>query len=521
MCQRPAVLTQSNERFNPKSFSEVDPSHQTEHSAWETPTPLFWTKHGYVVVRADEIGIGQSPGILHVKSATSIDGFCDVIEWAAQQPWSTGKVGLLGVSYYAATQWQVAARQPRGLAAIVPWEGFSDAYNESIRHGGILSNRFYDMWYARQVAPNQYGLPGRAARNWGPDTVEGDLPAHELDANRHKAVLHQQRFRNDEQIAAVNINLEDITVPILSVANLGGIMLHLRGNVNGYIWAGSEFKYLRFIVGRHDLPFYYPEEVEVQRSFLDAWLKNQDRDGWTRKGVLPAVDLILRRGNVGYNNPSAEKSFARRKENEWPIARTEYTPFYLTSDQELGWVRPDQLLPRKLRYRALGGKETPDTLAFTSAPFESETEITGHIVAHLNVSTSRDRWGSSPSDLDLFISLRHLAPSGEEVFYTGSAGEPVPVTKGWLRVSLRKTNPQHPRHRSWLPYRDFYSTDVLPVIPNEVYAVDVEIWPTNVVVESGGRLVLEVSSKDTAGTGFWGHDDPIDRYGSDNTSSKA
>ncbi|CAI7613340.1 unnamed protein product [Penicillium pancosmium] len=494
-----------------KHFSEVDPAHQTEHSAWETPTPLFWTNHGYVVVRADEIGIGQSPGVLHVKSAIAIDGFCDVIEWAAQQPWSTGKVGLLGVSYYAATQWQVAARQPRGLAAIVPWEGFSDAYNESIRHGGILSNKFYDMWYARQVAPNQYGLPGRAARNWGPDTIEGDLSANELDANRYKAILHQQRFRDDEQIASININLEDINVPILSVANLGGSLLHLRGNVNGYLWAGSEFKYLRFIVGRHDLPFYYPEEVEVQRSFLDAWLKSQDRDGWTRRGALPAIDLVLRQGDVGYNNPSAEKSFVRRKESEWPIARTKYTPFYLTADQELRSVQPDQSLARKLNYRALGKNTVSDTLAFTSAPFETETEITGHIVAHLNVSASRDRWGSSPSDIDLFVSLRHLASSGQEIFYTGSAGEPVPITKGWLRVSLRKTNPHHPRHRPWLPFRDFYSTDVLPVVPNEVYAVDVELWPTNVVVECGGRLVLEVSSGDTAGSGFWGHDDPIDR----------
>lgn len=489
----------------------MSPEHQTEHSAWETPTPLFWTRHGYAVVRVDEIGIGQSPGVLHVKSATAIDGFCDAIEWAARQPWSSGKVGLLGVSYYAATQWQVAARQPKGLTAIVPWEGFSDAYNESIRHGGILSNRFFDLWYSRQVAPNQYGLPGRAARNWGPDTVEGDLAAEELEANQHKDALHEQRYRDDEQLAALNFNLEDIIVPILSVANLGGSLLHLRGNVNGYMWAGSEFKYLRFIVGRHDLPFYYPEEVEVQRSFLDAWLKDEDRAGWTQKGTLPAVDLVLRRGSVGYNNPAAEKTFLRRKENEWPLARTKYTPYYLTAAEGLQLAKPIQPLPQRLSYRALGKKQACDILTFISSPFDSETEITGHIVARLNVSVSRDRWGNTPSDLDLFISLRHLAPSGEEINYTGSSGDPVPVTKGWLRVSLRKTNPQHPRHRSWLPYRDFYSTDVLPVIPNEVYSVDVELWPTNVVVESGGRLVLEVSSGDTAGTGIWGHDDPIDR----------
>ncbi|KAJ5261231.1 Alpha/Beta hydrolase protein [Penicillium angulare] len=198
-------------QFNPKSFSGVNPAHQTEHFVWETPTPHFWTEQGYVVARADEIGIGQSPGVLHVKSAAAIDGFCDLIEWATEQSWSTGKVGLLGVSYYAATQWQVAARQPKGLAAIVPWEGFSDSCGESLRHGGILSNKFFDLWYARQVTPNQYGLPGRAARNWGPDPVEGDLTSEELEANRQKDVLNEQRYRDDEQLASLNFNLERYT----------------------------------------------------------------------------------------------------------------------------------------------------------------------------------------------------------------------------------------------------------------------------------------------------------------------
>lgn len=499
--------------FNPKSFSELHPTHQTEHSAWETPTPQFWTDNGYIVIRADEIGIGQSPGVLNVKSASSIAGFCDVIEWAAEQEWCSGKVGLLGVSYYAATQWQVASLQPKGLAAIVPWEGFSDPYSESLRHGEILSNKFYSMWYSRQVAPNQYGLPGRAARDWGPDTVEGDLSAGELNANRYEAVLHEQRYRDDKSLSSLNFNLEDVTVPVLSVANLGGILLHLRGNVLGYLWAGSDFKYLRFIAGRHDLPFYYPEEVEVQKSFLDAWLKGDDREGWTKKGAVPAVDLVLRQGNVGCNNPRGEKTFLRRKENEWPLSRTKYTPFYLTANKMLQRDSPEQQhLPSKLTFQALGAGELEHILTFTSAPFDSVTEVTGHIVAHLNVSISKDRWGGSPSDLDLFLTLRHLSPSGVEISYTGSAGEPVPVTKGWLRVSLRKTNPQHPRHRSWLPHRDFYSTDVLPVVPNDVYHVEVELWPTNVVVESGGRLALEVSSGDTSGTGFWGHNDPIDRY---------
>jgi predicted acyl esterase len=108
--------------------------------------------------------------------------------------------------------------------------------------------------------------------------------------------------------------------------------LHLRGNVQGYLKAGSKFKYLRAIVGRHDLPFYYPEEVELQRSFLDAFLKGEDRTGWSVPGKLPPVDIVLRKGNPGFNNAEKEKAFPRRTENEWPIARTKYTDYYLTPD---------------------------------------------------------------------------------------------------------------------------------------------------------------------------------------------
>lgn len=75
------------------------------------------------MLRADERGTGQSPGLLDTMSAGTAECFFDVVEWAAVQPWSTGKVGLLGISYYAGSQWRVAARKPKGLAAIVPWEG--------------------------------------------------------------------------------------------------------------------------------------------------------------------------------------------------------------------------------------------------------------------------------------------------------------------------------------------------------------------------------------------------------------
>lgn len=81
--------------FYPQSFSEVNPEQRSEHSAWETPDPGYWTSQGYAVVRADERGTGQSMGKLDTMSRGTSEAFFDVVEWAAEQEWSSGKVGLL------------------------------------------------------------------------------------------------------------------------------------------------------------------------------------------------------------------------------------------------------------------------------------------------------------------------------------------------------------------------------------------------------------------------------------------
>ena len=518
--------------FYAKSFDEVNPEHKSVHAAWETPDPGFWTSKGYAVVRADERGIGQSRGLLDTMSRGTSEAFFEVVEWCTEQSWSSGKVGLLGISYYAGSQWRVAARRPKGLAAIVPWEGMSDYYRDRCRHGGILSNNFIDFWWNRQVVSNQYGRPrdeeillnaktggqGPKRPETAPETLEGNLSAQERAQNRRDQTIdnREHKFRDEDYYSSKEYDMGDIEVPLLSVANWGGILLHLRGNMEGFYYAGSQQKWLRIITGRHDLPFYYKEEVEIQRSFLDAFLKGEDDVGWT-KGQVPKVDMVLRKGNVGVNDAEAEKTYPRRTENEWPIARTQWTKWFLTPDksltQNIEKVKPTTSGQKrvKLSYEALGSLENPQLIQFTTDAFEKETEITGNIVAHLNVSASAFPTGPTPSDIDLFLTLRHISAEGKEVHYTGTAGDPVPLTKGWLRVSLRRVNTNHPKHRDYLPWREYLSTDVQPVINNEIYEVDVEVWPTNVVFEPGARLQLEVSSGDTQGCGIFRHDDEVDR----------
>ena len=227
----------------------------------------------------------------------------------------------------------------------------SDYYRDRCRHGGILSDKFISIWWNRQVLVNQYGLAKRSQLKFPPDgpgargqedTIEGDLPEEVLVANRQDQTVDNanNQYRDQEYYASKEFRPEDIEVPLLSVANWGGILLHLRGNVEGYNHAGSKFKYLRFITGRHDLPFYYKEEVEIQRSFLDAFLKGDDRVGWSEPGKVAPVTVTLRKGNVGFNDAEKEKAYPKREEEAWPIPRTQYTKFFLTPDQGLVASKP-------------------------------------------------------------------------------------------------------------------------------------------------------------------------------------
>jgi predicted acyl esterase len=97
----------------------------------------------------------------------------------------------------------------------------SDYYRDRVRHGGILSNAFIDLWWHRQVLSNQYGLAGRAARSWGPDTIDGDLAPETLEANRQDQTIDTAKypFRDMQYFASKDFNLQDIEVPLLSVAN--------------------------------------------------------------------------------------------------------------------------------------------------------------------------------------------------------------------------------------------------------------------------------------------------------------
>ncbi|PSN64649.1 alpha/beta-hydrolase [Corynespora cassiicola Philippines] len=495
--------------FLPHSYEGVNPNQKSEHSCFEVPDPNYWTSQGFAVVRADEIGCGQSPGFMDTMSASTSDAFAELIEWAADQPWSNGKIGLLGISYFAGSQWRVAARRPRGLACIVPYEGMADYYRDRCRHGGIVLEPFLQFWMGKQARSNQYGLPGRSKNQRGPDTIEGDLSEEELKQNRADQDIDNLHafFRDDEYYASRDYNLEDIEVPLLSFGNWSNLVIHLRGNIEGYMLAGSRHKFLRVGSGRHDLPFYAEPEIETQKSFLSAFLKDNDYAGWT-KGNQPKVTYQARKGPFDYKShgSAAGEIFSWKTAPEWPLPNTCYTKYFLSP--ELSWnpANPAIGVHERLSYPALTKNSDPVFHRFITDPFKKETEITGHILAHVNVSVTRNPGGTVPKDIDIFMAMRQWDAEGNEKVFTGTIGDPAAVTRGCQRVSLRKVNTEHPNHRYYRPYRDYFSTDVLPVIPGEVYPIDIEIWPTNVVVLPGEKISIEISGGDSGGIGPFVHE---------------
>ncbi|PNP58209.1 hypothetical protein THARTR1_01906 [Trichoderma harzianum] len=132
---------------------DVTPKHKSVHSSWGTPDPAFWAAQGYAVLRADEVDSGQSPGLLDTMSKSTTDAFVDVIEWAAEQTWSNGKVDLVGISYFGGSQWRVAACRPNDPAAMILCDGMNDYYRDRCRHGGILTE-FLKWWFSNSVASN-------------------------------------------------------------------------------------------------------------------------------------------------------------------------------------------------------------------------------------------------------------------------------------------------------------------------------------------------------------------------------
>ncbi len=472
---------------------------------WRETGPIAWyVEHGYAYVHADTRGTGFSQGEYGFLDRAEQNDLYDVIEWIAEQPWCNGKIGGIGQSYYAMTQWWMGIMQPPHLTCIAPYDGLVDPYRFMGYPGGIEGN-FLPYWYAQSVRlPNKF-----PANRDHPRTLPRDLP-FEFSEHPLYDAFWQERSAVDR--------LHEITVPVYSIGVWAKLDLHLRGNMMGYAAARGE-KHLA-ITGtatafssmldfadvsfheRYLLPFYdrYLKEIAngfESRSAIEYVVKNtgdaRSADRWPPPKVRERT-LYLDAGPSGSVTSLNDGSLDERPPTDASVASTSYS-------------YPD---PRWVLGVVAVGPEGPDpvraVLTFTSPALQDDCELTGSPSAILFVSTS-----GTDTDLVLKLSEQFAQDAGERA----AARQPrsVIVTKGWLRAS--HAHERDPRHDT-PEYAYYMHARVNTLTPGNVYEIVIPLQPIAWRFRRGSRIRFEVANGDSPVTdGLFFHAYRPDKIGTD------
>lgn len=425
--------------------AEVDTSKLSTYTGFEAPDPMHWVPQGYAIINVDIRGTWFSEGDATFLSPEEAQDFYDVIEWAGTQAWSNGKVGICGVSYLTCAQYSVAALNPPHLAAINPWEGWSDFYREVVRHGGIPETEFWGY------------LPSR----WGFSTTR-------IEDMRRETEEHPFF---DSFWASKNADLAKITVPAYVVASWTDQGLHTRGTLEAFKKIGSKEKWLE-VHGRRKWAYYYdPESIKRQQVFYDHFLKGLDNEikQW------PRVRLQVR-----------EKYYVDsiRSEREWPIPNTQYTKFYL--DARTGALERNPVATESTcRYEPMAKDSSSSRVQF-EFKFDQRCDLVGHMKLKLWMASE------GADDMDIFVAIEKRDAQGERVAFPFFNQFKGPVALGWLRASHREVDSQQ-------------STEYQPVLlhrhelklaDGEIAPLEIEILPSGTRFNAGERLRVIVQGRD-------------------------
>lgn len=421
--------------FQYRALRQSAPLRFSTLTSWEAPDPAWWTGQGYAVVNCDLRGAGSSDGVGDILSVQEGRDVHDIVEWAAAQPWSTGAVGMIGVSYLAISQWEGAAQQPPHLRAIVPWEGMTDPYRDLLRPGGIREIGFVRLWSAGLRAD-------RLTYSLGDRNAEHDV--------------------RDDYWQSIVADLSKIEVPTLVCASFSDNNLHSRGSFRGFQQIASTDKHVYTHRSGKWSTFYSDDARQAQRAFLDRHLRGSDA------AELPPVRLEVRE--------SRDVVAAVRDETTWPLASTQWTPLHLTT----AGLSKDPA-------------QTSDSIAFDTrtggARFgwtvPNDTEITGPMALRLFVEMA----GSD--DVDLYVGVEKWRGT-EYVPFEGSYGFGRDrVATGWMRASLRALDEQ--ASQPYEPVPTYTKHD--RIRPGQVVGVDIPLGPSATLFRGGEQLRLVVAGR--------------------------
>ena len=428
---------------------------------FEGPDPAYWCAHGYAVCNPDIRGVVDSEGDSVLWDRQEGRDCFDLIEWLSEKDWCSGKIGMSGTSYLAASQWFTAAEQPPHLAAINPWEGVSDVYRDLVMRGGMP-----DTGFAQLLQEGSF---------FGKNRKEDILA--EADRDPLMTDLWADKIPDFGRI----------TVPAYVVASYSNT-LHAAGTFRAWRRMASEQKWLR-IHNSQEWPDYYDEaNVEDLRRFFDRFLKDVDNN-WKTTPIVRYSLLDLAGGDqVGIGADA------------FPPGEATSTKYYLDG-------RTRTLTTQAPAAEVPAGYDTaakPAAVSFLIR-FERETVLVGYPKAHLWVEAQ------GAADMDLFVLVQKLDSQGTplQAFTVPNHGAMIhDVTDhgatvlrykgsdGRLRVSLRHLD-------------EVLSTDDVPaqtfdrvekLAPGEIVDVEIELLPVGLVFHAGEQLRLVVSSKNLLGT---------------------
>ena len=419
----------------------------SRYTIFEAPDPLYWVARGYAVITADIPGTWYATTDAHYLAPQEAAAHFDVIEWAGTQPWSNGKVGLSGVSYLSSSQWNVAALKPPHLAAINPWEGWSDTYTEIVRHGGIPETSF---WPYIQV---RWGVSDRRIEDLWALTAEHPF--------------------FDEFWRSKVADLTAIDVPAFVVASWSDHGVHTRGTLEGFKRISSREKWLEVHGSKKWSYFYEPASVARQALFFDRFLKGLDTADGAGIDTWPRVRLHVRDRYGEARTVTASR---------WPVEETEYRKLYLDAAS----CTLSQTIPAATTSIHYDPFDEAAGASFDVA-FDQATELVGHMKLCLFVSTDEG------DDLDLFVAIEKLQGGTSKAgFAHYGSFEDGPVALGWLRVSRRAL-----REDLSVPHQPVLAhTHDDKLSPGQEVETHIEILPSGTRFSAGDVLRVIVKGRD-------------------------
>ncbi len=470
----------------------------------------YFAQRGYVVVIEDVRGTGSSEGQWQsFDDREQRDGF-ETVQWAAQQPWSDGRVGLFGPSYMGLNQLLTAAQHPNGLRAIFPVVPMADGYRDITYSGGQLNTAFIPFWLGlvtgTSLVPPEYAADGNPN-----DFVQAvtELAGHatgvggfQLDAVVNGTTGGDISYDGPYWKMRSPIEVLDrVKVPAFMVGGLHDLFQRgeplvyerLKRRVNSRLLMGP-WTHVDGSVGKGLPGNGVPESLsQIELRWFDHYLKGMKTD----LGSIPKVTQWAWGDGRFETQPN------------WPDPRLAPTRQYLRAGKVLSARRPaadeapDEFVQNPVAgvctesttqwTAGLGGQipctddnrvdeSTSGGTSYTTAPLKKSLRIDGPILANLWLSTTA-------SDAVATVRVADVAPDGTST----------DLTDGWLAASFRKLDRSRSRYvRGHLlqPWHPFTRDSVLPLPAGEPMQVPVEVFPTNAVIAKGHSLRIDVEGGD-------------------------